>query len=78
MENPFLHGLVTFILDCHDAKDKAVRFRACQLIHKILSNMDDEACIDDDMADCILQHMLKRLVDKMPPVRVQAVYALSR
>jgi len=40
--------------------------------------MDDEACIDDDMADCILQYMLTRLTDKIPPVRVQAVYALSR
>ena len=40
--------------------------------------MDDEACIDDDIADSILEHILKRLRDKQPPVRVQAVYALSR
>jgi condensin complex subunit 3 len=70
--------MFTFVLSCHDAKDKAVRFRSCQLINKLLSDMDDEASIDDDIAEDILNSMLKRLKDKIPAIRVQAVYALTR
>ncbi|XP_031571204.1 condensin complex subunit 3-like [Actinia tenebrosa] len=76
--NPFLQFMFKFLLDCHDAKDKGVRFRSCQLINKLLNNMDDDASIDDDIADGILTSMLKRLKDKIPAIRIQAVYALSR
>lgn len=67
-----------FLLDSHDAKDKAVRFRVCQLVNKILNNLDDDAVIDDKLADRIFETMLTRLYDKIPAVRVQAVAAVSR
>ena len=76
--NAFLDFLFTFLLDSHEAKDKAVRFRVCQLINKLLNNMDDDAVIDDDLADRIFESMLTRLLDKFPAVRVQAVAAISR
>ena len=66
------------MLDSHDAKDKAVRFRVCQLINKLLNNMGDDAVIDDDLAERIFESMLIRLHDKFPAVRVQAVAAISR
>ncbi|KAJ7392425.1 hypothetical protein OS493_012088 [Desmophyllum pertusum] len=76
--NIFLDFIFSFLLDSHDAKDKAVRFRACQLINKLLNNMDDDAVIDDDLAERIFESMLTRLHDKFPAVRVQAVAAISR
>ena len=76
--NIFLDFIFTFLLDSYDAKDKAVRFRVCQLINKILNNMDDDAIIDDDLADRIFESMLTRLHDKFPAVRVQAVASMSR
>lgn len=76
--NIFLDFIFTFLLDSHEAKDKAVRFRVCQLINKLLNNMDDDAVIDDDLADRIFESMLTRLHDKFPAVRVQAVAAISR
>jgi len=76
--NPFLDFIFTFLLDSHEAKDKAVRFRVCQLINKLLNNMDDDAVIDDDLADRIFESILTRLHDKFPAVRVQAVAAISR
>ncbi len=76
--NGFLDFVFTFLLDSHEAKDKAVRFRVCQLINKILNNMDDDAIIDDDLADKIFESMLTRLHDKIPAVRVQAVASISR
>ena len=38
-------------LQHHDANDKAVRFRLCQLINQLLSNMGEEAQIDDSLYD---------------------------
>lgn len=40
--------------------------------------MDDDAVIDDDLAERIFESMLTRLHDKFPAVRVQAVAAISR
>lgn len=76
--NIFLDLIFGVLLDSHDAKDKAVRFRVCQLVNKILNNLDDDAVIDDKLADRIFETMLTRLHDKIPAVRVQAVAAVSR
>ncbi|EDO49280.1 predicted protein, partial [Nematostella vectensis] len=74
----FLRYVFMFLLECHDSRDKAVRFRTCQLINKLLNSMDDEASIEDDIADKIFDCMLVRLKDKIPVIRVQAVLALAR
>jgi len=76
--NIFLDFIFTFLLDSHDAQDKAVRFRVCQLINKLLNNLGDDAAIDDELAERIFDSMLTRLHDKFPAVRVQAVAAISR
>ena len=62
---------------CH-AKDKAVRFRACQAVSKLLNALDEEAEVDDDMWDLLQDTMLCRMTDKIPVVRVQAINALGR
>ncbi|XP_013815535.1 condensin complex subunit 3 isoform X3 [Apteryx mantelli] len=62
----------------HNANSHAVRFRACQLVNKLLGNMPENAQIDDDLFDKINEAMLIRLKDKFSNVRIQAVLALSR
>ena len=40
--------------------------------------MDEEATINEDLAEKMLAAMMERLCDKIPAVRVQAVCSLSR
>ncbi|XP_058578988.1 condensin complex subunit 3 isoform X2 [Neofelis nebulosa] len=77
-DHGILNYLFTFLLKSHEANSNAVRFRACQLINKLLGSMPENAQIDDDLFDKINEAMLIRLKDKIPNVRIQAVLALSR
>uniref|UniRef100_A0A670Y3Z2 Condensin complex subunit 3 n=1 Tax=Pseudonaja textilis TaxID=8673 RepID=A0A670Y3Z2_PSETE len=78
VENPFLNYLLTFLLKSHPANSNAVRFRACQLINKILGSLPENAQIEDELFDQINTAMQLRTRDKVPNVRIQAVLALSR
>jgi len=62
----------------HGARDKAVRFRVCQLITRLFQNLGDDAAIDDALYDEIYAAMQIRLRDKFPVVRLYAVLALAR
>ncbi|NXD06438.1 CND3 protein, partial [Nothocercus nigrocapillus] len=77
-DNTLLNYVFNFLLESHDATSHAVRFRACQLVNKLLGNMPENAQIDDDLFDKINEVMLIRLKDKFSNVRIQAVLALSR
>ncbi|CAH1784611.1 unnamed protein product, partial [Owenia fusiformis] len=77
-ENKLLLKLFGFLLESHNARDRAVRFRCCQMINKLLNNLGENAQIDDDLYDKVYESMLRRLRDKFPIVRVQAVTALAR
>lgn len=76
--NPLLLKLFDFLLQHHNAAERAVRFRACQLITKLLANMGEEATIDDALYERVFHCMLERLRDKAAVVRVHAVLALVR
>ncbi|KAG5849472.1 hypothetical protein ANANG_G00110820 [Anguilla anguilla] len=78
VENPFLNYLFNFLLESHNANSHAVRFRACQLINKVLGSMAENAQIDDDLFDRIHETMLVRVTDKFPNVRIQAALAMAR
>ncbi|KAH9859420.1 hypothetical protein IAQ61_011201 [Plenodomus lingam] len=56
------------------AKEKTVRYRATQTIAYIINNI---ATLDDDLYDILRVGFMKRLRDKDPPVRVQAVLGLG-
>lgn len=77
-QNKFLFNILDFLLEVHDSREKAVRYRACQLISKIFQNMEEETSINEELADKILMSMLTRLCDKIPMIRSQAICALSR
>ncbi|KAM4595103.1 condensin complex subunit 3 [Fundulus diaphanus] len=77
-DHPFLSFIFNFLLASHKASSHAVRFRACQLINKLLGSMAENAQIDDDLFDRIHQAMLVRVTDKFPNVRIQAALAMTR
>lgn len=66
------------LLQSHGANSHAVRFRACQLVNKLLGSLSENAQIDDDLWDRIHEAMLIRVTDKYPNVRIQAALAMSR
>ncbi|KAI0235791.1 Condensin complex subunit 3 [Lamellibrachia satsuma] len=70
--------LFSFLLKNHNANSRAVRYRVCQLINKLLVNMGEDAMIEDELYDSIFSCLLQRLRDKFALVRVQAVQAASR
>nr|XP_047138807.1 condensin complex subunit 3 isoform X3 [Hydra vulgaris] len=76
--NPFLLKLFNFLVQNHNSRERAVRYRCCQLITKIFTNMDDDETIDEDLSDSIYECMMYRLKDKLPSIRIQAVLALNR
>ncbi|EON63046.1 hypothetical protein W97_02273 [Coniosporium apollinis CBS 100218] len=67
--------IISLVLPLLVAKDKVVRFRATQIISHIINTLDS---IDDELFQLIRLGLLKRLRDKEPSVRVQAVLGLGR
>jgi condensin complex subunit 3 len=57
------------------AKDKFVRYRSTQLLSHIINSLD---AIDDDVFQKLRSGLLKRIRDKEPMVRAQAVLGLGR
>lgn len=74
----FNEAFLGFLLNLHTAKDKAIRFRACQIIAGVLNGLGPDAEVSDELYERMTDVMLERIRDKMPPVRAQAARALSR
>jgi len=67
--------LMETILPMLMAKDKFVRYRAAQLLAHIVNSLD---AIDDDLYQKLRAGLLRRIHDKEPMVRAQAVLGLGR
>lgn len=52
-DSTLLNSFVEYITGLHDAKDKAVRFRACQILSRLLHSLPEEAELDDEWFDAI-------------------------
>ena len=74
----FTSQLVVHLLQFHNAKDSAVRFRVCQLVAAVFNNLDEDAEIDDDLWDDVVDAMVMRCKDKIVTVRVEAARCLRR
>eukprot|EP01113_Clastostelium_recurvatum_P045930 TRINITY_DN7972_c0_g1_i1.p1 TRINITY_DN7972_c0_g1~~TRINITY_DN7972_c0_g1_i1.p1 ORF type:complete len:582 (-),score=130.28 TRINITY_DN7972_c0_g1_i1:93-1838(-) len=70
--------ILKHLLARSNARDKAVRFRATQLITEILQVLPEEIDIQDNLWDELLEAMTLRTKDKVASTRVQAVGALVR
>ena len=67
--------ILKILLRLLQSKDKTVRFRATQTVTQLLNSLDQ---IDMDIYALIKVGLTKRLRDKEPSVRVQAVLGLGR
>jgi len=74
----FATDLLRFLLERIGAKDKAVRFRAVQLIGKILHAMPEDTEIDEDLFQELRDAVITRSRDTIGAVRVEAAKALAR
>ncbi|KAL8769405.1 MAG: hypothetical protein Q9209_004633 [Squamulea sp. 1 TL-2023] len=67
--------ILSIILPLLASKEKVVRYRATQLVAHIINSLDS---VDDDSYHLIRTGLLKRVRDKEPMIRVQAVLGLGR
>jgi condensin complex subunit 3 len=73
--SPTTSSVLLALLPFLCAKDRTVRYRATQLISQILGVL---SAIDDDLYGVIRHELIKRLHDKVPAIRLEAVVALGR
>ncbi len=78
LTHAYLEPFIFFLCQSHSARERAVRFRCCQLVNKLLVNLGEDPQIDDDLYDRLYECMLERLKDKCPIVRFHAVMAMAR
>ena len=78
--NSFHMLLLNQLLAYHQARNKSVRLHSCQLVamivDKALNVVDENFSIPVELWDAIQTSMLKRLYDRVPAIRVQAVHTL--
>ena len=67
--------ILSIVLQFLTSKEKTVRYRSTQLVAHIISSLDS---IDDEYFQLLKMRLLKRIRDKEPMIRVQAVLALGR
>jgi len=77
-EEDFACQIIRHLLKYHNAKDSAVRFRVCQIVAATFNNLDENAEIEDDLWDSVVDCMVKRCTDKTVAVRAQATSCLRR
>ncbi|KAJ1626026.1 hypothetical protein T492DRAFT_879104, partial [Pavlovales sp. CCMP2436] len=69
-EDGLLHFFLDYLVRHHECKDKAVRFRATQMIGLIMDGLPEDAELSDELLD--------EMQDKIPLVRLHAAHALHR
>jgi condensin complex subunit 3 len=74
----FVECLLTALVELSYAKDHTARWRACQLLHALVSNIPPEAELSDEVWDAFQDAMLERLEDGKPVIRAVAVRTLAR
>lgn len=67
--------ILSIVLQFFTSKEKTVRYRSTQLVAHIINSLDS---IDDEYFNLLKKGLLKRIRDKEPMIRVQAVLALGR
>src|SRR2546423_11238715 len=68
-------AILSMLVPVLAAKEKMIRFRATQIISYVINSLDS---IDDELYHLIRQGLIRRIRDKEPTIRVQAVLGLGR
>lgn len=71
----FIDQFIRHILRGIESKDKNVRYRVTQLIAVIMDNMGE---IAEDLYNLMMWSLNKRIYDKEPNVRIQAIFCLTK
>lgn len=74
----FFNALVTWLADLTHAKDKAVRFRSCQILAGVLNHMEMDVEVEEAVLARLQEALFDRLRDKIPLVRQFAARGLAR
>ncbi len=77
-DDAFAEELLGALVPLTRAADKAVRFRACQLVASVLNGLSDEAELGDELYVELGEAMAARLRDRNPAARAEAARALAR
>lgn len=67
--------ILSILLPLLASKEKTVRYRSTQIVSHIINSLDS---IDDEYYNLLKMGLLKRVRDKEPMVRIQAVLGLGR
>jgi hypothetical protein len=78
LENYFLVALIDFLIDNHRSNSDAVRYRCCNILAKLMSAINNDQFIDEDLYDRLCDAMMERLRDINSKVQVQAISAIYR
>ncbi|KAJ9661173.1 chromosome condensation complex Condensin, subunit G [Neophaeococcomyces mojaviensis] len=73
--NNITNVLLLMLLPYMSAKDKVVRYRATQIISQLMGIVQE---IEDDLYQAIRHELIKRIRDRVPAIRLEAVCALGR
>jgi hypothetical protein len=77
-ENYFLIALINFLIENHRSNGDAVRYRCCNILSKLMSAINNDQFIDEDLFDRLCDAMMERLRDINSKVQVQAISAIYR
>eukprot|EP01114_Cavostelium_apophysatum_P015640 TRINITY_DN4306_c0_g1_i1.p1 TRINITY_DN4306_c0_g1~~TRINITY_DN4306_c0_g1_i1.p1 ORF type:complete len:1452 (-),score=526.24 TRINITY_DN4306_c0_g1_i1:463-4818(-) len=67
--------IIQHLLQVTNSKDKAVRFRSCQILAGLINSLEE---IDNSLWDDFEEKMMQRIHDKFPSVRCQAVMGICK
>ena len=67
--------ILSLLFQLLTSKEKTIRYRSTQLVSHIINSLDS---VDDDYYHLLKMGLLKRIRDKEPMIRVQAVLGLGR
>ncbi|AMD19755.1 HCL396Wp [Eremothecium sinecaudum] len=71
----FVNQLIRFLLRGLESRDKHVRYRSTQLLAVIMDTMGE---IEEELYNLVLWSMQKRMYDREPNVRIQAIFCLTK
>ncbi|KAJ8903838.1 hypothetical protein NDN08_000371 [Rhodosorus marinus] len=77
LEN-FCSALIAYLLERTSATSKAVRFRSCQLLSTVLTCLPDDAEINEQLYEPLVEKLMSRAKDKVPTVRAATISGLGR
>uniref|UniRef100_A0A7S3ELP4 Nuclear condensin complex subunit 3 C-terminal domain-containing protein n=1 Tax=Rhodosorus marinus TaxID=101924 RepID=A0A7S3ELP4_9RHOD len=77
LEN-FCSALIAYLLERTSATSKAVRFRSCQLVSTVLTSLPDNAEINEQLYEPLVEKLMSRAKDKVPTVRAATISGLGR